>query len=454
MESTRFVVLRGSEACYSIVRQRTKAGLWSSVRSLHNIRQASLSNRETHFILTNNESLRRTRTPRYTLYKRELRLHGTHNHSHGGAHDHVHVDLGTTIRNSGKQGVRITVIGMAANVGLTVSKGLAGWMMNSASLLADAAHSFSDLLSDFVTLYTFKMSRKEPDAIYPYGYGKYETVGTLAVSSLLIAGAFGIGIHSFELLMAALNVSGVDLVTQGASVAATATAEANSGTDILSNTTTANANVNTSTNTSSSLSHGHSHGHFYSNDGVLDPNAAWFALASVITKEWLYRATIKVGEKERSDVLVANAWHHRSDAYSSVVALVAIGGSWAGLPVLDPLGGLLVAGMIFQSGGSLMRSSLRELTDKGIGPAEITDILSAINKVKEQEQDLIDFHSIRGRKMGPFHHLDLVLQLNPQLTISQAHRIEQLVRHTIKTECKLIQEVLVHLDAEKQPPHH
>ncbi|KAI9027626.1 hypothetical protein CLU79DRAFT_697643 [Phycomyces nitens] len=369
MESTRLVVLRGSEACYSIVRPWAKATPWSSVRSFNNIRHPSVFNREIHSVVFESR-ISKNPGPQYLFSKRELRFHGTHNHGHNhNGDDHVHVDLATTIRNSSKQGMRITVIGMAANIGLTVSKGLAGWMMNSASLLADAAHSFS---------------------------GKYETVGTLAVSSLLIVGACGIGIHSFELLMTALNISGVDVAIQSASVAMTTTTETNSAKDVLTN----------------SL-------HSHSNDGVLDPNAAWFALASVIIKEWLYRATIKVGEVERSDVLIANAWHHRSDAYSSMVALVAIGGSYAGLPVLDPLGGLLVAGMILKS-----------------------------------EQDLIDFHSIRGRKMGPFHHLDLVLQLNPQLTISQAHRIEQLVRHTIKTECKLIQEVLVHLDAEKQPPHH
>ncbi|KAG0185018.1 hypothetical protein DFQ28_010085 [Apophysomyces sp. BC1034] len=310
---------------------------------------------------------------------------------------------------------QITLIGLAANVGLTVSKGAAGWMMNSASLLADATHSFSDLLSDFVTLYTFKMSRKTPDQLYPYGYGKYETVGSLAVSTLLIAGAIGIGVHSFELLMTVLNTS--------QAVAETAQSEPASHGLIPS------------------LLHSHSHG------GVLDPNAAWFALASVIVKEWLYRATIKVGNSERSDVLIANAWHHRSDAFSSVVALVAIGGSYAGLPVLDPIGGLAVAGMIFKSGAGIMSGSLKELMDIGVSETELAEIGAAISKA--QESGLIDFHSIRGRKMGPFNHLDLVLQVSPELQVSQAQRIEQLVRTAIKRDCQQVQEVLVTLDTGK-----
>ncbi|KAF7727828.1 hypothetical protein EC973_006941 [Apophysomyces ossiformis] len=311
--------------------------------------------------------------------------------------------------------MQITLIGLAANVGLTVSKGVAGWQDDEFGFLVSRRYAF--VQRDFVTLYTFKMSRKPPDQLYPYGYGKYETVGSLAVSTLLIAGAIGIGVHSFELLMTVLNAS--------QAVAETAQSQPVSPELIHS------------------LSHSHSHG------GVLDPNAAWFALASVIVKEWLYRATIKVGKSERSDVLIANAWHHRSDAFSSVVALVAIGGSYAGLPVLDPIGGLAVSGMILKSGAGIMSNSIRELMDTAVSEEELTEIKAAISKVKSQEPGLIDFHSVRGRKMGPFNHLDLVLRIEPELQVSQVQRIEQLVRAAIKRDCGQVQEVLVLLDTGK-----
>ncbi|CAO3701496.1 unnamed protein product [Rhizopus stolonifer] len=287
--------------------------------------------------------------PRYPTLKPSVsigsvRHHGTHGHHHD-------TDILTSLKSSSKRGTRITIIGLVSNIGLTISKGVAGWMMNSASLLAEALHSFSDLLSDFVTLYTFKMSRRPADSLYPYGYGKFETVGSVAVSSLLLTGAIGIGWHSLDLLFATLNTA--------------------------TGTTVAVAASSTAVETASHSFFNHSHG-----SGVLDPNAAWFALASVIIKEWLYRATIKVGQTERSDVLMANAWHHRSDAYSSAVALVAIVGSYAGMPVLDPLGGIAVSAMLAKSSVGLIKSSMSELMDKGITSEEMESIIQAISKVK------------------------------------------------------------------------
>lgn len=303
--------------------------------------------------------------------------------------------------------------------------------MNSASLLAEALHSFSDLLSDFVTLYTFKMSRKPADSIYPYGYGKFETVGSVTVSSLLLAGAVGIGWHSFDLLLATLQTAG-PLVSD-----TTATVVAAASTNVAENATPAAA--------AAAASPPHVHGH----GGVLDPNAAWFALASVLIKEWLYRATIKVGRSERSEVLMANAWHHRSDAYSSAVALVAIVGSYAGMPVLDPLGGIVVSGMLAKSSVGLLGSSMKELMDKGITPEQLDEITDAITKVKDAEVDLIDFHSVRGRKQGPFNHIDLVLQLSPSISLEKAYQIEESVRSSVKSNCDNIQDILIYLEDAK-----
>ncbi|KAI8970094.1 hypothetical protein BDF20DRAFT_826513 [Mycotypha africana] len=278
-----------------------------------------------------------------------VRLHGGHHHDG---------DIVSSLQSSSKRGTRITIIGLASNVGLTVTKGIAGWVMNSASLLAEALHSFS---------------------------GKFETVGSVTVSSLLLAGAVTIGWHSFDLLITALQTSG--FLLSDTSAAATAAIE---------------SVASTSTPNIEHAQHGHG--------GVLDPNAAWFALASVIVKEWLYRATVKVGRAERSEVLMANAWHHRSDAYSSGVALVAIVGSYAGLPVLDPIGGLVVSGMLMK------------------------------------KADLIDFHSVRGRKQGRFNHVDLVLRLNPNISMQSADQIREKVRANVRNSCDSIQDVMIYLE--------
>jgi cation diffusion facilitator family transporter len=145
-------------------------------------------------------------------------------------------------------------------------------------------------------LFSYIYSQRPPSTSYPYGYGKFETLGTTVVSLFLLLGAFAIGTHSYNLLAPSLPF-----------LAAIPT-------------------------------HSHSHGH--SHDDELDPNAAWFALLSIITKEYLYRLTASVAKQENSPVLLANALHHRSDMYSSFVSLVAILGSWAmpKLP-LDPIGG-------------------------------------------------------------------------------------------------------------------
>lgn len=175
--------------------------------------------------------------------------------------------------------------------------------------------AIQDLLGDFIVLFCWKLSRKPPSQRYPYGFAKFETLGTTTVSLILIGGALGIGFHSYHLLIEALSH------TAG-------TLEPGTLQTVLQNVTTTAKQV-------PAIGHGHSHA-----IDVLDPNAAWFAAVSVITKEWLYRITKKVADEEHSPVLLANAIHHRSDAYSSVVAFLAILGTWffPALP-LDPLGG-------------------------------------------------------------------------------------------------------------------
>lgn len=231
----------------------------------------------------------------------------------------------------GDRGSQITLVGLFANIGLTGVKGLAGWYMHSASLLADAGHSLSgssqcpyfcpviltsvfivDLLGDFVTLFCWKLSRELPSERYPYGFAKFETLGTTTISLLLIGGALGIGFHSYHLLVSALS--------ETASTLAPGPMQ-----DILENVTSVVPPLPVI---------GHSHVH------TVDPNAAWFAAISVLIKEWLYRITKNVADQEGSPVLLANAIHHRSDAYSSLVAFFAILGTWF-LPAipLDPIGG-------------------------------------------------------------------------------------------------------------------
>jgi len=163
-----------------------------------------------------------------------------------------------------------------------------------------------------VVLVCWKLSRKPPSIKYPYGFAKFEAVGTSIVSLLLIGGALGIGFHSYHLLMHTIHEI-LPTLSPGLWY------------DFLK----------VISSTSDIVPHiGHAHVH------AVDPNAAWFALVSIAAKEWLYRITKVVADDERSPVLLANAIHHRSDAYSSAVAFFAILGTWMfpAIP-LDPIGG-------------------------------------------------------------------------------------------------------------------
>ncbi|KAG2132007.1 cation efflux protein [Suillus bovinus] len=357
-----------------------------------------------------------------------------HSHSHD-EHDHAHdaAQIVHALQTAGDRGSRITLVGLFANVALTGAKGFAGWYMHSASLLADAGHSMSDLLGDVVVLFCWKLSRKPPSARYPYGFAKFETLGTTTVSLLLIGGALGIGFHSYHLLLEALatTVSTMppgplhDLHQQATSVAHNIPAI------------------------------GHSHGH----TGILDPNAAWFAAVGVVAKEWLYRITKKVADEEHSPVLYANAIHHRSDAYSSFVALFAILGSWLfpALP-LDPIGGLLVSFVILKQGLALFGSTFTELTDAGISVKSQRKLVhalkpllsssslpssSVISNGSHDTAELLAVRHLRAKRAGSMMYVDLTADVPSNMSVLATSRLEVKISQTLKEAREEISEVRV-----------
>ena len=207
--------------------------------------------------------------------------------------------------------------------------------VSAAAILHIHSTPRTDLVGDIVTLFSWRLSRKPPSDKYPFGYGKFEVLGTAVVSILLTGGALGIGLHSWSLLMDTL-------------AAATATMGPGAAHDILASVVNAAQAVPATVSEHAHL-HAHAHSHGPGAGDALDPNAAWFAGVSVIAKEWLYRITKRVAEEERSPVLHANAVHHRSDGFGSAVALVAILGNWW-FPhlALDPIGGTLVLAGAFE----------------------------------------------------------------------------------------------------------
>ena len=199
------------------------------------------------------------------------------------------------------QPLYVTWLGLLANLALALLKGVAGIFSNSAAMIADAGHSFSDLLSDLVALWALRMAQTPKDQNHPYGHGKFETIGALFLALMLIATGIGIAIHAFEQV---------------------------------------------------------------DQREVPGNLALAVAIASILFKEALYRITAYIGERNHSRILIANAWHHRSDAISSLVALIGIGGAQWGFPVFDPIAGILVAGWIIKIGLTIGYNSVRELSDE------------------------------------------------------------------------------------------
>lgn len=241
-------------------------------------------------------------------------------------------------------------------------------------------------------------------------------------------GALGIGWHSFHLLMDALAPS----------IAALPSGLAQ---DVLQ------AFVPSHDTLAHAHEHGHSHGSL-----ALDPNAAWFALAAVLCKEYLYRITKRVAIEEHSPVLHANALHHRSDAYTGSVALAAILGNWAfpGLP-LDPLGGVLVSLLIMLQSSRILLGALKELTDAGVSPATkrklsrvLDDIMNTtVTADSRAHAKLVALDELRAVRSGSLMFVDVTARVIGDATLHELNQIENLVRERIVARKKEVHEVRV-----------
>ncbi|KAL7422625.1 mitochondrial metal transporter [Cryptotrichosporon argae] len=389
-------------------------------------------------------------------------VHGNdHDHAHGIFHTHAHdhhegAEQIIQALRSGRldRGTRITLLGLGSNVALTVSKGVAGLWMNSASLLAEAGHSLSDLLGDFVTLATWRISRRPPSDTFPWGYSKFETCGTLAVSVILVGGAVGIGLHSYHLLLQTLLPYLESLPADSTLHELAAYLPSSVPSPLLEL---------FHSHGPSALPHDHSHSHAadvlsasaslpaeahgHGHDALLNPHAAWFALASVIIKEWLYRLTARVAAEEHSPVLRANALHHRADALTSLVALGSIlGSSIGGFTFLDPLGGLAVSFFILQQGLSLSKVAVMELLDVGIEAKTQKAIEDVVNGEVDGES-LLGCRNVRGVRSGGQTLLDLTITVPAAMTVRDSHAVEQRVRDAVMLARKEVREVKIHVHA-------
>lgn len=279
---------------------------------------------------------------------------------------------------------RVTLIGSALDFMLGVAKIVMGWLSNSQALIADGIHSFSDLLTDFMVLYAAQHAHKAADEAHPYGHGRIETLATVSLGMVLVIVAIGIATSAMQRLddpSVLLDFSALALLV---------------------------------------------------------------AFVSVISKEWIYRYTIKAARRLRSDMLAANAWHSRSDAFSSIVVVVGIAGVMFGYPYLDAMAAVVVAAMIAKIGFNLIRSSTRELIDTALDPEKVKAIrqhIYAVNGVRS-------VHMLRSRKSAGDAFVDVHIQVDPRLSVSEGHQIGDVVRRRLMQQMSEVIDVTVHIDPE------
>jgi len=279
---------------------------------------------------------------------------------------------------------RVTLIGSVIDFLLGVAKVVVGFMANSQALIADGIHSFSDLLTDVMVLVAAKHGARDADETHPYGHGRFETIATVLLGAALIAVAIGIAWDAVDRLF-----NPAELLQPG----------------IL---------------------------------------ALVIALLSVVLKEWIYQYTMRVARRLRSKMLEANAWHSRSDAISSIVVFIGVGGTMLGLDYLDAIAAVVVALMVAKIGWELAWHSIQELADAALEAERVEAIHDAITAI----DGVRAVHMLRSRRMGQDALVDVHVLVRPWLSVSEGHMIALAVEQRLKDSFEEVIDVTVHIDPE------
>jgi cation diffusion facilitator family transporter len=283
-----------------------------------------------------------------------------------------------------RKGRRVTWISIGVNVVLTAIQVLVGVIAHSQSLIADALHTLSDIVSDGFVLYANHKGAEDPDEEHPYGHGRFETAASLVLGLLLAATGAGI-------LIAAAG----RLQNLGAAP-------------------------------------------------VVGAAALWAALISLAGKETLFRYMLGVAQQLRSPLLVANAWHARADALSSLVVAVGVGGALAGFSFADAVAAIVVGAMIIKTGFGFALTALRELIDTGLAEDEVARIRTTILTTP----GVLDLHELRTRRMGHQALVDAHILVNARISVSEGHMIGESARARVLSGHPDVLDVLVHIDDE------
>lgn len=284
----------------------------------------------------------------------------------------------------------VTLVGSVVNIILTVFKIFAGILGRSTAMVADGLHSLSDLLSDIVVIVFVKISSKGRDKDHDYGHGKFETFATLIISLMLIVVAANLmsgGIGKIRLILGGGEVSSPGMI------------------------------------------------------------ALWAAVVSILSKELLYRYTIIQGKALNSPMMIANAWHHRSDAFSSIGSLLGIAGAiFLGdkFVILDPITGCVISVFIFVMAVKMSVPAIKELLDVSLPD----DIEAKIEETAKSIPGVIDLHELKTRREGPGIVMEGHLVLDSEISLKEAHDISKKVEEALRKEFGSETQISLHLEPE------
>ena len=293
-----------------------------------------------------------------------------------------------------RRATRVTLYGAAVNIILVIFKLIAGFVGQSAAMIADGIHSLSDLLTDAVVIIFMRLSSRPQDEDHDYGHGKYETLATAIIGMALFVVGLGICYGGVVKIWAALQGNSLQQPGWIALVA---------------------------------------------------------ALVSVALKEWCYQFTVRTGRAIESETVVANAWHHRSDALSSVGTAIGIGGaivlgpSWA---VLDPIAAVIVSVLIIITAWKLMANALGELLEKSLPEAIETDIEHTVTE--DPFGDVRQPHNLRTRRIGNHIAIEMHVRVPGEMTVSDAHQVVTKAERRLRDRFGAGTFISIHMEPRKE----
>jgi len=287
-----------------------------------------------------------------------------------------------------KQAKKVTLIGLLVNILLTTAKLLAGIYGRSSAMLADGVHSLSDFATDIVVLAFIGISVKDKDKDHSYGHGKFETFATMLISLALFAVGIGIFVSGLQKIIHSLK------------------------------------------------------GEIIERPGII---AFYAAIISIVSKESIFWYTIKAGKKINSSAVIANGWHHRSDAFSSIGTLAGISGAiflgetWR---ILDPIAGIIVSCFILLAAWKLIRPSAGELLESSLPEHVEEDIIQIISSVKGVKGQ----HNLKTRRIGNTYAIEMHVKVDKDLSVEDSHAIATQVENSLREKYGRQTHVGVHIE--------